>query len=223
MIRSVLFLLIGLLTLNVLAGEPGVSIYGDDVLCLHPERMTLDSMSKLFSAPAPTTNILSGTVLDLRFLDGDDTAVDAVAKLVTDQKTPLVILANGETRGGAAALALRLRLAGRGIIIGSTNAPGTISPDIALNISADREKAFLADPFMDTTNDVSLADTNDILPLVDHTSEAELVQKRIKDGEEDDSTPTVRPDAATPYIHDPALARAVDLIKALAIVHTTKG
>lgn len=222
MIRSMLFLLTGLLAANLQAGEPGVSRYDDNVLCLHPSRMTLDSMTKLLSTES--TNSLSGTVLDLRFTDGDDSAVDAVAKLMDSERTPLVILANGETRGGAAALALRLRSAGRGIIIGSTNAPGKVLPDIAINVTEDREKAFLADPFNDiVTNQISVADTNDILPLIDHTSEAELVQKRIKDGEEDDSTPTIRPDAAIPYIHDPALARAVDLIKALAIVRTAKG
>src|SRR5579859_6965922 len=224
MIRSMLFLLIGLLAANLQAGEPGVSVYNDDVLCLHPSRMTLDSMTKLLSTPTESTNSLSGTVLDLRFIDGDDAAVDAVAKLITSDRAPLVILANGETRGGAAELAVRLRSTGRGIIIGSTNAPGKVLPDIALDITADREKAFLTDPFTDiVTNQISVADTNDILPLIDHTSEAELVQKRIKDGEEDDSTPTIRPDAAIPYIHDPALARAVDLIKALAIVRTAKG
>ena len=222
MIRSMLFLLIGLLAANLQAGEPGVSIYSDDVLCLHPSRMTLDSMNQLLSAQP--TNSLSGTVLDLRFIDGDDTAVDAITKLMDAQKTPLVILANSETRGGAAELALRLRSAGRGIIIGSTNAPGKVSPDIAVDVTEAREKAFLTDPFTDiATNQVSVANTNDFLPIIDHTSEAELVQKRIKDGEEDDSTPTIRPDAALPYIHDPALARAVDLIKALAIVRTAKG
>jgi hypothetical protein len=220
MIRG-MFLLLAL-TFNVLAAEPGVSIYSDNVLCLHPQQMTLDSMTRLLAAPP--TNTLSGTILDLRFTDGDSTAVDAVTKLLAGQKTPLIILANGDTRGGAAQLATQLRLAGRGIIIGSTNVSGTISPDITLNISADREKAFLADPFLNTaTNVLSLADTNDFLPLVDHTSEAELVQKRIKDGEEDDTTPTARPGPATPAIQDPALARAVDLIKALAIVRTAKG
>ena len=179
-------------------------------------------MSRLFSTSQ--TNSPAGTVLDLRFTDGDNGAVDAVTKLIYAQKLPLVILANSETRGGAAELAIRLRADGHGIIIGSTNAPGKISPDIAVNVSEDLEKAFLADPFRDmATNDMSLSDTNDILPLVDHTSEAELVAKRIKDGEEDDSTPTVRPEPSQPFIHDPALARAVDLIKALAIVRTAKG
>ena len=221
MIR-VVSLLLGLLTINVLAGEPGISIYNDNVVCLHPARMTEDSMSRLFSIAQ--TNNPSGTVLDLRFTDGDDNAVDAVTKLIDAQKSPLVILANSETRGGAAELAVRLRAAGRGIIIGSTNMPGKISPDIAVNISTDLEKEFLADPFKNTaTNDLSSSDTNDIMPLIDHTSEAELVAKRIKDGEEDDSTPTVRPEPSQPFIHDPALARAVDLIKALAIVRTAKG
>ena len=61
-----------------------------------------------------------------------------------------------------------------------------------------------------------------MLPFVDHMSEAELVRKKIKDGEGEDS-PAPRTEPATPVIRDPALARAVDLLKALAILPKQRG
>ncbi len=59
------------------------------------------------------------------------------------------------------------------------------------------------------------------MAFVDHTSEADLVRKRIKDGEPRTiHTTTQRPKPAPqPVIRDPALARAMDLLKALAALH----
>jgi hypothetical protein len=69
----------------------------------------------------------------------------------------------------------------------------------------------------DDTN--SPAATNNLLPFVDHTSEADLVRAKIKDGDENESLPTPRQtEPPKPFIRDPVLARAVDLIKGLAIV-----
>ena len=88
------------------------------------------------------------------------------------------------------------------------------------------EKKFLLDPFaMTATNEpVSLSAKNELLPFVDHMSEAELVRKRIKDGEDgSDDSSTPRPLPAQPVIRDPSLARAVDLIKALAILKPARG
>ncbi len=56
-------------------------------------------------------------------------------------------------------------------------------------------------------------------PFIDHTSEADLVREKIKDGEQDEDSEPPRPaEPQKPYIHDPVLARAVDLIKALAVM-----
>ena len=68
-----------------------------------------------------------------------------------------------------------------------------------------------------------LSGTNNLLAIVDHTSEAELVRKRIKDGDEGGDLPTPRAEPAQPVIRDPALARAVDLLKALAVLHKPRG
>jgi hypothetical protein len=53
-------------------------------------------------------------------------------------------------------------------------------------------------------------------------SEAELVRNHVKDGEDDEIQPTTRTEPP-PVIRDPALARAVDLLKALAIVRPARG
>ena len=69
----------------------------------------------------------------------------------------------------------------------------------------------------------ALSGTNSLLAFVDHTSEAELVRKRIKDGDDDGSATMPRVEPAQPVIADPALARAVDLLKTLAALQKSRG
>jgi hypothetical protein len=85
------------------------------------------------------------------------------------------------------------------------------------------EQKFQQNPFAEiAANQVAyLSNTNSLLPFIDHTSEAELVRQRVKDGEED-GTSTPRADAPK-VIRDPALARAVDWLKALAILKPVHG
>jgi len=167
-----------------------------------------------------TTNKIGGTVLDLRFADGEDAAaVTATANLLSARKLPLAILVNEQTRGAAVTLATTLREARTGLIFGP--APAAVKPDIAIEENPADEKKFFENPYAaPATNEVAaLPGTNDFLPWVDHTSEADLVRAKIKDGDEFENPPP--PHAAAPQkpvIRDPALARAVDLIKGLAIV-----
>jgi hypothetical protein len=167
------------------------------------------------------TNKIAGTVLDLRFAAGDDlAAAKAAADLFAQKKLPLAILVNGETRGAALNLAAALRAARDGLVFGG--AAAELQPDIAVAVKTDDEKKFLVNPYAalarNETN--ASADTNDNLgTFIDHTSEADLVREKIKDGDQDeDSTPVKPAEPQKPYIHDPVLARAVDLIKALAVV-----
>lgn len=200
-----------------------ISVLEKNVLCVRASRVTEDFAQQL-RAQEPTNHI-AGTVLDLRFANGDDGAVTAAEKWFAAKKTPLAILVNGETRGAAATLAKQLRAAGDGIVIGSTNPPGIVSPDIALDVSAATEKKYLENPYASqTTNAVGeQAAKKDLLPFVDHTSEADLVREHIKDGQEDEANMPPRPRPSEPLIHDPALARAVDLLKALAVLHVSRG
>ncbi len=168
----------------------------------------------------PATNKIAGTVLDLRFADGNDAAaVTATANLFAAKKLPLAVLVNGGTRGAAVTLATTLREARVGLVFGSKSA--AVKPDISVAENPADEKKFFENPYAaPATNKVAaLPDTNDILPWVDHTSEADLVRAKIKDGDEFENPPP--PHAAgpqPPVIRDPVLARAVDLIKGLAII-----
>jgi hypothetical protein len=167
------------------------------------------------------TNKIAGTVLDLRFADGDDAATaTATANLFAAKKLPLAILVNGQTRGAAVTLATALRESRSGLIFGSVPAP--VKPDISVTENPADENKFFENPYAaPATNEVAaLPGTNDFVSWVDHTSEADLVRAKIKDGDEFENPPPP-PRAAgpqKPVIRDPVLARAVDLIKGLAIV-----
>ena len=74
------------------------------------------------------TNKIAGTVLDLRFADGDDAAAaTATANLFAAKKLPLAILVNGQTRGAAVTLATTLREARAGLVFGDVAA--AVKPD----------------------------------------------------------------------------------------------
>ncbi|MDR3458033.1 MAG: hypothetical protein P4N60_11345 [Verrucomicrobiae bacterium] len=221
-----LFLALSLSALRLTAAEPvpNVTVLEGNVLCIRPGHLTESFPEQLRALQL--TNKVVGTVLDLRFVDGEGAAVDAAVKLFAAKKTPLALLVNSQTHGAAAELAGRLRAANAGILIGSANLPGMTPTDILVKVGLEDEKKFQENPFAVTaTNEpVSLSAKNELLPFVDHMSEAELVRKRIKDGEDegDDSlTPRVTPVA--PVIRDPSLVRAVDLLKALAILKPSRG
>ena len=206
---------------------------------------------KTARAALAATNTLAGVVLDLRFAGGDDSAtVQAQAQAIKAMARPLTILVNGETRGAAETLAAALRTADAGLIIGSptagasatfkelplpdgerlrintTNRQSTtqVQPDIVVNVPAKDERAYLANPYavLAPANAAPLVGTNDYLPFIDHTSEADLVRAKIKDGDEDENTPIHRTEPPKPFIHDPALARALDLVKGLAALHLNR-
>ena len=208
--------------LSVFAAEPAVktSVLESNILCVRVSRVP-ENFAEQLRAATPT-NRICGTILDLRFADG---TVAAAADYFAREKSPLVVLVNSETRGVAATLAAQLRAATSAIVIGSTNALGNISPDIAVSVSADDEKKFQEHPYASpvTNSPAAFSGTNNLFAFVDHTSEAELVSKRIKDGDEPGDSTTPRAEPAQPVIRDPALARAVDLLKALAVLHKSRG
>jgi hypothetical protein len=198
------------------------SVLENNLLRLRVEHLTGNFPTQWLAAQP--TNKPSGVILDLRSADGENNSATAAGGLFADKKFPLVILVNGQTRGAAATLAADLRTAGGGILVGSPDFTGAARPDIAVTVAGEDEKKFLADPFFNPApaKAVSLSATNEFFPFVDHTSEADLVRKRVKDGEEDTAA-TARSEPGQPVIRDPALARAVDLLKALAVLHPARG
>jgi hypothetical protein len=203
------------------------SVLESNVLYLRIGNVTKNLPEEIQSAQTAltVTNKLAGTVLDLRFADGDDSAAAAAtADLFAAKKLPLTILVNDKTHGAAAALATDLREARDGLVLGG--AVVDLKPDIAVNVKITDEKKYLENPYaalaQSETN--AAADTNHFGAFIDHTTEADLVREKIKDGEQDDDSEPAKPvEPQKPYIHDPVLARAVDLIKALAAVRQSHG
>ena len=209
-----------------LAADPAVAatVFEGKLLCVRVAQLT-EKFPGQFQSLQPT-NPPAGLILDLRFADGSAAAMTAAEEFFAVKKLPLVILVNGQTRGGALDLALRLRGEKLAVVIASTNRIGNFSPDIAVESSAADEKKFLENPFAAATTNAPLttAAKNELLPFVDHMTEAELVQRKIKDGEDvGDEVLSPRPAPLQPVIRDPALARAVDLLKALAILQPLRG
>lgn len=197
-----------------------VSLLENDILHVQAGDVGKDFTSELESN-APT-NKIAGTVLDLRFAYGSQTSG---SDYFNGQKTPLVILVNGETRGAAATLASQLRSGQKAILIGSTNPSGTVTPDIIVNVDEKAEKAYQTNPYADATtvNGNPPIATNNFLPFIDHTSEADLVRQHIKDGDDSDTPLPIEPKTQPHVIQDPELARAVDLLKALTALNKSRG
>ena len=172
------------------------------------------------------SNKIAGTVLDLRFADGDDLAFGkATADLFASKKLPLAILVNGGTRGAAAALAAELRAARAGLIFEQRRrrqlTTGHLRAQREIRAMHGERKLSWKIPTRRRrrTKPIPARPPTTSLPFVDHTSEADLVRAKIKDGDEDENPPPPRAaEPQKPFIRDPVLARAVDLIKGLAVV-----
>ncbi|HKW31069.1 MAG TPA: S41 family peptidase [Verrucomicrobiae bacterium] len=122
-----------------------------------------------------------------------------------------------------------LRIATSPVKLGDGVVISHVTPDIAVTVNPDDERAYLKNPYVTLAqNDASAAvATNDFLALVDHTSEADLVREKLKDGDDNGAILPVPAPGKTapkpvPVIQDPVLVRAVDLIKGLAVVHESR-
>jgi len=217
----ILFLALSSLGAPSRAADADLSLLANTLLRVRVNQLTENLPDQLRAAEP--TNPVTGIILDLRFASGGNAT--AAADYFTHKKLPLAILVNSQTQDAAARLAAQLRAAGCGIVIGSTSAAEKISPDIPVVASLADEKKFEENPFaMSATNSaVAWPATNNLLSFVDHTSEEELVRQKVKDGEEDASAPSPRAAPPQPVIRDPALARAVDFLQALAVWHQARG
>lgn len=158
-------------------------------------------------------------------------AAEALAAMVREVSVGLIL---GSPSAGQAMMMQdyplkngdHLRIASSPITLGSgTTLAKGVKPDIDVTVSEDAEKAFYADAFFvapntnraaGATNDVN--GTNQPAPRV-RFNEAELVREH-KAGENspDEETAKRLPEPKIPVVSDPALARALDLLKGLAVV-----
>jgi C-terminal processing protease CtpA/Prc len=127
----------------------------------------------------------------------------------------------------------RLRIATGQVQVGtgkSLSARG-VAPDIEVTVKSDDEKAYFADVFkmlprsvaqLKATNNPASAGSSNLAARRFPRSEAELVriQREGRTSNEDDLTAAEPPpeDGSEPLVRDPALARALDLLKGIAIV-----
>jgi hypothetical protein len=179
----------------------------------------------------PAGEPIPGPLLVL--VNGETTgAAEALAAALREADAGLII---GNPTAGLAMTTMdfplkngeQLRIATSPVKLGNGEAIAHVSPDIAVTVNPADERAYLKNPYLALArNDDSAAIvTNDFLSFVDHTSEADLVREKLKPVD-DSGMPATAPAKATAkpvsVIQDPVLARALDLIKGLAIVHESR-
>ena len=154
-------------------------------------------------------------------------AAEALAAVMRDAGVALIL--GGTTRGAAMTTqdfqlknGQQLRIATSPVKLGSGEMLSKgVKPDIEVAVSPELERAFLEDPYVVSTKtnlaSVPTATTN--RPTRRRPNEADLVRAR-RDGFSLDGEFPVGPDTEPekPVLRDPTLARAVDLLKGLAVV-----
>jgi hypothetical protein len=166
---------------------------------------------------------------------GTSGAAEALAAVLRESVEALII---GNPTAGEAKMfkefplnnGERLRIATIPVKLADGSTISHVPPDIAVSVSLDDERLFLKNPDAlpaESANNTGVA-TNNWLSFMDHTSEADLVREKQKDGGGDftparsNSTPARAAEPEKPVIRDPVLARALDLIKGLAIVRESR-
>jgi len=102
-----------------------------------------------------------------------------------------------------------------------------LKPDIDVTVSEEAERAFYADAFLVVSNRADgLSNTNQA-SATNQTrvrfNEAELVREHKAGESPDEMTAKRPPEPPAPVVSDPALARALDLLKGLAVVRESKS
>jgi C-terminal processing protease CtpA/Prc len=160
-------------------------------------------------------------------------APEALAALMRQTGTGLVL---GSVTAGRAMVAQefplkdgeRLRIATSPIVLGDGSSVSSqgLKPDIAVDVSPADEQAYYADAFkvilkpnLGTTSlsGANLAGTTNRSIRRQRFSEAELVRER-REGATLDSDDEKDSEPEKPVVRDPVLARALDLLKGLAVV-----
>ena len=110
-------------------------------------------------------------------------------------------MVNGQTRGAAAKLATDLREARDGLDFWQRGTE--LKPDITVTVKQRDEKKFLENPYAALAQAKPIPARPPIIfsPFIDHTSEADLVREKIKDGDEDENSAPPRADRAAKAVH----------------------
>jgi C-terminal processing protease CtpA/Prc len=126
----------------------------------------------------------------------------------------------------------KLRLATTPVTLGNGSVLSTngIQPDIDVLVNPADETLYYADSFYVVRKTNQLAGARGINPLEGTNAnvrfgEAELVRQHRAhlDRDSDEPLPAHEPEPETPLVSDPALARALDLLKGLAVVRQSRS
>ncbi len=166
-------------------------------------------------------------------------AAEALAAILRQTGAGLIL---GGRTAGAAMMAEeftlkngdRLLIATGPIHLGDGSAvSGGLKPDISVDVSAEDERGYYADAYRmagrtDLTSGVGLLSSNQIASTNRPArrlrfNEAELVRERREGLSEADLTGAREHEPDKPLISDPVLARAVDLLKGLALVREARS
>lgn len=155
-------------------------------------------------------------------------AAEVLAALLRQNQVGLLI--GSGTPGGARqfreftlSTGQRLRIATGETKLGDGQAMPSagLRPDIAVTVGGEEERAFFAEPYRGLGRTGAGSDKSGETPF-GRLNEAELV-RRMKEGQTLDAPAVVTaPSVSTPQVRDPALARALDLLKGLAVVRAAK-
>ena len=112
---------------------------------------------------------------------------------------------------------------------GTVLSPQGVTPDIEVKISLDDERAYLLDPYSLLGKSIVMSGAVSNTPTGTNVpsrrpriTEADLVRERREGRSLEEFTPARDREPVKPQITDPSLARAVDLLKGLAVVRRSQ-
>jgi C-terminal processing protease CtpA/Prc len=156
-------------------------------------------------------------------------AAEALAAVVREAGAGLIL--GSRTAGNAMVMqdyplkdGLHLRIGSTPVTLGDGTALSTegVTPDIDVTVSEEAERAYYADAFLVVSNKAAGNTATNQPSGTNQTrvrfNEAELVREHRAGESPDEQTAKRPPEPQVPMVSDPALARALDLLKGLAVV-----
>jgi hypothetical protein len=159
-------------------------------------------------------------------------AAEALAAVLRDTEVGLIL--GGQTAGQASIFkefplrdGAKLRVAVASVSFGAGKTlPHGVTPDIAVSASLEDERAYFQDPYKDL-HPAPIAKTSAVAKAVSaepRLNEVELIREHNNGDAPDQTTARNTPEVieSAPVIADPVLARALDLLKGLAVVQPNR-
>ena len=224
------------LDLRYVGGEdyPAAAAAAD--LFVKKERPLLDCGNGVIRSKEKSASLVSPVVVLMNKQTAG--AAEALAAVLREAGAGLLV---GSRTAGLAMVAeeyplrdgQRLRIATGPIRLGDGSAlPGEgVKPDILVEVNPQEERAYYGDAFKEMPKPNLLAGTS--ISSTNPASgtnrtrrarfnEAELVRERKEGSNLDLELPVSEPDSPKPVVRDPALARALDVLKGLAVVRQSR-